>query len=71
MTEMTRPEPRWLSHRYSGEPHLRAVSEMTFLLHGTFRIARLPASNCQSHNTNESRLATSLLSRNFVLGTVT
>jgi hypothetical protein len=26
MTEMTRTEPRWLSHRYSGEPHLRPVS---------------------------------------------
>jgi len=29
MTETTRIEPRSLSHGYSGEPHMRAVSEMT------------------------------------------
>jgi hypothetical protein len=28
MTEMTRIESCWLSHRYSGELHMRALSEM-------------------------------------------
>jgi hypothetical protein len=36
MAETTRIEARWLSRRYSGEPHMRGVSEMTSCSMGAF-----------------------------------
>ena len=38
---MTRIEPRWLSYRYLGERHMRAVSEMTSCSMGASRNSQI------------------------------